>query len=219
MAGVYFLEQAILFGDSHFLFSGRKYATFHFLPCKFKELDPGVQSLLQAPGRQHKLRFCSDPSPGEAPLYSAMVECTLIKQLIQSLFVHKGMEITSPAWNVEEEAFAALTMVLVFGDKPQIPPWHIRNTPGARGEDIPEHVNLSAQKRSPLGCHGCCPAHCWKENQSYCSLPCHWEQAGWERGSRALCQEPARVHGRDLAAQRQETTYSSLIWNVKAEKY
>lgn len=95
MIGLCLLEQETIFGDSHILFLGKKYTTFHFLPCKFKELNPGVQSLLQTPERQHKLKFCSEPSPREAPLYSAMVECTLIKQVMQSLFVNKGMEITS----------------------------------------------------------------------------------------------------------------------------
>lgn len=121
MGGLYLLEQAIIFGGSHILFLKTKYATSHFLPYKFKKQNPGVQSFLQATGRQHKLRFCSESSPREAPLYAAMVECTLIKQVIQQLFVHKGMETTSTVWNVEEEAFTVLTMVLVFGDKPHMP--------------------------------------------------------------------------------------------------
>lgn len=131
MIGLCLLEQETIFGDSHILFLGKKYTTFHFLPCKFKELNPGVQSLLQTPERQHKLKFCSEPSPREAPLYSAMVECTLIKQVMQSLFVHKGMEITSTVWHGEEEAFTVLSMALGFGDKPHMAHQeHIRGQTG-----------------------------------------------------------------------------------------
>lgn len=153
MGGLYLLEQAIIFGDSHILFLRTKYATSHFLPYKFKKQNPGVQSFLQATGRQHKLRFCSESSPREAPLYAAMVECTLIKQVMQQLFVHKDMEITSTVWNVEEEAFTVLTMVLSLETNHTCPIAHQEHIRGQRQH--PRHVSLScgsAEKCSPLGC-------------------------------------------------------------------
>lgn len=95
-------------------------------------------------------------------------------------------------------------------------PEQVKTSQGTSGhscQDTPEHASLwcgSAQKCSPLGCR--------KEDNPQCSVPGPQGQAGGDRGSKALCQEPPQCTAGIWAAQRQETTYSSLIWNVKAEE-
>lgn len=125
LIGLYLLEQTIIFGDSHILFLGRNHATFYFLPCKFKELNLGVQSLLRA-SRRHKSRSYSESPTRAACLYAPMVESTLSKQLSLSLFVHIGMKIPlSVTW--KRRCLKCSHGPGLWGHT-AYPPWPIKNT-------------------------------------------------------------------------------------------
>lgn len=145
LIGLYLLEQAIIFGDTHILFLGRNYETFYFLPCRFKEINPGVQSLLQATGR-HRLRSYSESPTRAASLYAPMVESTLSKQVSLSLFAHRGMKIPlSVTW---KRWWLKCSYSPGLWGHTTCPPRHTRNTAGARkGQHIPCHINLASASR------------------------------------------------------------------------
>lgn len=158
LIGLYLFEPAILCGDSYILFLRRK----------FKELNPGAQSLLQAT-RRHKLRSYSESPTTASSLHAPVLESALSKQVSRSLFVHIGMKILL--------SVTRMGRCLKCSHGPGLwghtafPPRHMRNTAGARGgADIPCHVNLTSASRHrnwlPLRCHGCCPDHHRKENNS-----------------------------------------------------
>lgn len=139
---MYLLEQAIIFGDSHILFLGRNCAYFYFLPCPFKELNPGAQSFLQAT-RRHKLRSYSESPTKAASLYAPIVESTLLSQVSLSLFVHIAMKILLSV-TCKRRCLKCSDGPGLWGH-PTYPPWHIGNTAGATGgADIPCHVNFTS---------------------------------------------------------------------------
>ena len=148
LMGLYVLEQAI-FGNFHILFLRRNCATFYFLPRKFKELNPGVQSLLWATGR-HKLRSYSESPTRAASLYTPMIESTLSKQVSLSSFVHIGMKIPlSVMW---KRRCLKCSHSPGLWEYTTYAPWHIRNTAGARGGgDIPCHMNLTSASQHRNG--------------------------------------------------------------------
>lgn len=172
LIGLYLVEQTLKFGDSHILFLGRNYATFYFLPCKFKELNPGAQSLLWET-RRHKLRSYSESLTRAASPYAPMLESTLSKHVSLSLFVHIGTKILlSVMW--EEEAFTVFPSSWPLGAHHISPIAHQEHSRGQRGSrhamPCKPHFCFLAQNWSPLRCHGCCPDRRRRENRSTTTL-------------------------------------------------